>query len=301
MEKQIVEISNDNYYLSLHRGFLRVKNKNNENYRDVPLDNIMSLILSSNDVVISKNIVNEVCANGGSVIFCDKSYIPHVVALSCSGHWLMSDRIKKQISASIPLQKNLWKSIVQNKISNQARVLETFYPQHPNISRLKRLSKETLSNDIKNNEGQAANIYFKSLFGEDFIRDRKVDNINVLLNYIYTVLRAMVLRAIIGNGLLPYLGIKHCNKSNQFPLADDLMEPFRAVADKIVFNELKNMKPHNEIELSSEMKKKLTSIISYPVEIEKGKVSLNEGIYSFVASLVSCYDKKNIHLKYPKI
>ena len=66
-----------------------------------------------------------------------------------TGHWLISSRVRRQIDCSKPLQKNLWKSIVQNKIFNQAKILEYFFPQHPRLARLKQLARETLSNDAK--------------------------------------------------------------------------------------------------------------------------------------------------------
>ncbi len=198
-------------------------------------------------------------------------------------------------------QKNLWKNIVQHKISNQSKILEYFFPEHSNLERLKWLAKEVLSDDARNHEGQAAGIYFKSLFGKKFVRDRLNDDINIMLNYGYTVLRAMVARAVAGNGLLPYLGIKHCNKSNPLPLVDDLIEPFRAVVDKIVFEEINKLVDIDHIELTPEIKRNITKIISYPVQTEKGSVSLNDAIYDFVGSLVTSYETKRIVLRYPEI
>lgn len=65
------------------------------------------------------------------------------------------------------IAKNLWKSIVQHKILNQASVLEYFFPDNKNIERLKILAKDTLSDDARNHEGMAAALYFKSLFGKN--------------------------------------------------------------------------------------------------------------------------------------
>ncbi|MBP3687676.1 MAG: type II CRISPR-associated endonuclease Cas1 [Alphaproteobacteria bacterium] len=301
MEKQIIEISNDGFYLSLFRGFLVIENDSLNIKQNAPLDNILSLVLSANNVIISKNIVNAICENGGVIIFCDKCYLPSAITLPYTGHWLIAPRIKQQIDCSLPLQKNLWKNIVQHKILNQANVLEHFFPEHQNLERLRWLAKETLSNDARNHEGQAASIYFKSLFGKKFVRDRLSDDLNILLNYSYTILRAIVARAVAGNGLLPYLGIKHCNKTNPMPLVDDLIEPFRAVADKIVYDEVNKLINIDHIELTPEIKRNITKIITYPVQTEKGCVSLNDAIYDFVASLVVSYEMKTVALRYPEI
>ena len=301
MENQIIEISNDGFYLSLYRGFLIVENTELNIKQNIPLDNIFSLVISANNATISKNIINAITEKGGTIVFCNKSYLPSSIIIPYTGHWLMSARIKQQIDCSVPLQKNLWKEIIKQKILNQAKVLEYFFPYHKNLERLKWLSKETLSNDSRNHEAQAASVYFKSLFGKHFVRDRLNDDANILLNYTYTILRAMVARAVAGNGLLPYIGIKHCNKANPLPLVDDLIEPFRPIADKIVFEELNRLIDIDNIELTPEIKRNLTTIITYPVETIKGTVALSDAVYDYITSLVVSYELKRASLVHPKI
>ena len=50
----------------------------------------------------------------------------------------------------------------------------------------------------------------------------------------YAILRAAVARALVGSGLYPAFGIFHRNRYNAFPLADDVMEPYRPFVDEIV-------------------------------------------------------------------
>lgn len=301
MDKQIIEIGNDGFKLSLFRGFLVVENVEKNIKQEVSLDNILSLVLSANNVLISKNIINELCQRGANIIFCGKNYVPTAITVSTEGHWLVSERIKYQIDCSLPLKKNLWKSLVQNKIWNQALIIEKFFEDSPAINQLNKLARDTLSGDTSNNEGQAARVYFKALFGKKFIRDRFESDINILLNYTYTVLRAIVARAVVGNGLLPYIGLKHCTRTNTMPLVDDLIEPFRAIADKFVFEELNKLVNIDNIELSPDIKRRLTQIISYPVETEKGTQSLSDAIYDFVGTLVKSFENKKVELKYPKL
>lgn len=301
MDKKVVEVISNNIELHLYRGFLLIKDTINSTERKVSLDEILALVLSSDNIVISKNIINAICESGATIITCDTKYLPTTITLSYTGHWLVNKRIHEQIGCSVPLRKNLWKNIVQHKILNQASILEYFYPNNTNIIKLKRLSKDTLSDDSKNNEGQAAHIYFKSLFGNNFTRNRLKDDINILLNYAYIVLRAMVARAITGNGLLPYLGLKHCNKQNPMPLADDLIEPFRAIADKLVFSEIIKIGNPEHIELTPELKKNILTIITYPVRTTKGIMTLTDAIYDFVNSLVLSFETKKVVLTYPVI
>ena len=158
MDRQIIEITNNGFSLSLYRGFLVVENKEQNIKQDIALDNILSLVLSAEDIVLSKNIVDAVCEQGGNIIFCGKTYLPTAMVMPYVGHWLMAPRVRSQTECSKPLQKNLWKSIVQNKILNQAKILSYFFPKSAHVERLKNLAKSTLRNDATNNEGLAAGI-----------------------------------------------------------------------------------------------------------------------------------------------
>lgn len=57
MDRQVIEIMNDGFMLSLHRGFVVVENKEQQIKQEVPLDNVLALVLSANNVVVSKNII----------------------------------------------------------------------------------------------------------------------------------------------------------------------------------------------------------------------------------------------------
>lgn len=80
MDRQIIEISNNGFFLSLYRGFLVIENEEKQK-QEIPLDNVLSLILSADNTVISKNIVNAVIEQGGNIIFCDKKYLPSTIAV----------------------------------------------------------------------------------------------------------------------------------------------------------------------------------------------------------------------------
>ena len=50
----------------------------------------------------------------------------------------------------------------------------------------------------------------------------------------YALLRSAMARALIDSGLMPTLGVFHRNYFNSFPLADDMMEPYRPFVDRKV-------------------------------------------------------------------
>ena len=97
------------------------------------------------------------------------------------------------------------------------------------------LAGRVRSGDPSNVEARAARRYWPYVFADlDFRRHRENEDQNILLNYGYAVLRAIVARAICAAGLHPSLGIHHHNRYNAFCLADDLMEPFRPAVDRAV-------------------------------------------------------------------
>ena len=89
--------------------------------------------------------------------------------------------------------------------------------------------------DASNREGHAAKVYFNALFGMDFTRSADIP-VNAALNYGYSLILSAFNREISANGYLTQLGIFHSNMFNHFNLSSDLMEPFRVLVDRIVYD-----------------------------------------------------------------
>ena len=215
-------------------------------------------------------------ANYGILTYiCDEKHLPSGVLLPFYNHYQTLTVYNLQISMPKPLQKNLWQSIIKNKILNQNQVL--------NISgykdKLKLLANNVLSGDSSNNEAKASAIYFKDLYGKNFTRKNDSLITNAMLNYGYAIIRGCVARSVVIHGLLPFLGIFHHNQFNQFNLADDLMEIFRPMVDLYVKTELKDCK-----ELSAQVKFSLCDLINYDILIDDKKQTLNNTIDMFVES-----------------
>lgn len=94
---------------------------------------------------------------------------------------------------------------------------------------------EVRSGDPTNREGAAARLYFQALFGKGFSRDDETP-LNAALNYGYAILLSSVNREIVARGYLTQIGICHRNEYNLYNLSCDLMEPFRPIVDKLVFD-----------------------------------------------------------------
>ena len=86
MEKQIIELANENQFLSIKRGFLCITTNEGNNIVQIPIDNILSVIISANNATISKNTINALTENNAVIIFCGKNYMPSSIVIPCSNH-----------------------------------------------------------------------------------------------------------------------------------------------------------------------------------------------------------------------
>lgn len=140
-------------------------------------------------------------------------------------------------------------------------------------------------------------MYWNCLFGNSFKREREGCSPNSLLNYGYSILRAAVARALLGSGLLPNLGIFHKSRYNAFPLADDVMEPYRPFVDEIVYRLYEN----GFTELNKESKSEIMRVLNCDVNIGKVKRPLQIALTMTTASLVKYYTGEIKKLSLPLI
>jgi CRISPR-associated protein Cas1 len=183
------------------------------------------------------------------------------------------------------------------KIQNQSGLLKELGIEHEYMHKT---SKKVLSGDRGNLEAQAARYYWKVLFDPFlFKRYRYGKPPNNLLNYGYAILRAVIARALSGSGLLPGVGIHHKNRYNAYPLADDIMEPYRPYVDEIVWNLAMN--EYDISELSSGIKRELLEIPNLPVMLDEQPLSLMLAASRTTASLHRCFSGDSRKLLYPII
>ncbi|WFS63049.1 type II CRISPR-associated endonuclease Cas1 [Pseudodesulfovibrio thermohalotolerans] len=289
----IVEIAEDGRYLSVYRGFLVVADKEITLGR-VPLADISALILSANQASLSKNLMVALAEQSTAVICCGKNYLPTSIALPYSGNYESGHRVRSQINASRPLCKQLWRRLVQEKIRNQGEVLSWLDIGESSRS-VAAMERRVRSGDPDNLEAQAAKRYWRVAVRPGFVRDRFAEDENLLFNYIYTVLRAAVARAVVGAGLLPALGVHHRGRLNPFSLVDDLMEPYRPLADSVVLELCSEAEP---VELTPKTKRRLASVLRLDLKMEKGRSPLCEVLHTLAYSLVQSYEDHAVHLRF---
>ena len=282
-------------YLSLKDGQLVITFKDNKDTVTRPIEDIGFVVIEHPEVGISVPALNELADNNVSVVFCDKKKMPKTMLMILDGNTTQQESYKYQIDASAPTKKNVWKQLVECKIRNQALLLNKL---GKNGDILKQYYMNVKSGDADNREGAAAREYWGRIFDEGFKREREGLPPNNLLNYGYTILRAAVARALIGSGLYPAFGVFHRNRYNAFPLADDVMEPYRPFVDEIVYH-LYYDGANNE--LDNQSKSKLLRVLFSDVKMGKVTRPLENALSLTTASLLRMYKGETDKLSLPII
>jgi len=284
---------NSPVYLSLKDRQLVITFKDNKDTVTRPIEDIGFVVIENPEVTISIPALNELADNNVSVVFCDKKKMPKTMLMTLEGNTTQQESYKYQMEASAPAKKNVWKQLVESKIRNQAQLLNKL---GRNGDVLKQYYMNVRSGDTDNREGAAAREYWNRLFGDGFRREREGSPPNNLLNYGYTILRAAVARALIGSGLYPAFGVFHRNRYNAFPLADDVMEPYRPFVDEIVYHLYYD---GGISELDNQSKGKLLRVLFSDVKMGKVTRPLENALSLTTASLLKIFKGETDKLSLP--
>lgn len=258
----------------------------------VPIEDVGVVLLEHQHTNITLPLLNALVEGDVQVVICNAKGMPSAMFQGMNSNNLQGETLRNQIACGEVLKKQLWKQIVEAKIKNQAALLDSIGEDG---CVLRPFYSNVRSGDTDNREGIAARIYFQHLFGDNFVRDREEPGVNALLNYGYTILRAATCRAIVTSGLLPAIGIFHHNRSNAYPLADDLMEPFRPFVDSVVYDLAMNGK----MELTKDVKGELISVLYVDTLFKNVKRPLSVGLSMTTASMAKCLAKEQSVLNLP--
>jgi CRISP-associated protein Cas1 len=266
--------------------------------KQAAIEDIGILILDHQQITITQALLAKLLANNTAVITCDAAHHPTGMLLNLDGNSLQSQKHQAQLEASQPLKKQLWQQTVVSKIQNQAALL---VQEREEAKYLYKLAEEVKSGDADNCEAQAAAYYWKRLFPEflEFRRERYGPPPNNLLNYGYSILRALVARSLVASGMLPTFGIHHRNQYNSYCLADDMMEPYRPFVDKTVCDIVRMNGKF--LEMTPKMKAALLAIPAMDVQMGGQKSPLMNAVQRTTASLSKCFEGKTRKLLYPEL
>lgn len=263
--------------------------------RTLPIEDIGVVILDHKQITITHALIDALLANNVAIVTSNDKHLPVGLMLPLDGNTLQSERFRAQIDASEPLKKQMWQQTIVSKILGQAHVLGTQHIEHNNMLKW---AKDVRSGDTENMEARAAAFYWRNMFEKDtFIRDPQGLPPNNLLNYGYSIVRAMMARALVGAGLLPTLGIHHHSRYDAYCLADDIMEPYRPFVDMKVLEMWKKGNITNDI--SSEQKRELLGVTTMDVNISGHRSPMMLAIQTTAQSVHKCFSGEARKIIYP--
>lgn len=253
----------------------------------VPLDDIATIILEGYGTSLTTRLLAGLSRYNIVLIVCDNRYLPCGIYTSYGSYHRTAKRTQKQVLWSQNLKNEMWKKIVQQKITNQIAVAALRGVSEDRIKMMIDFNESVLIGDVTNREGQVAKVYFNSLYGLDFRRDDDCIE-NSAMNFGYTIIRSAIARIVIGQGLMPMLGVFHCNEFNSFNLVDDLMEPFRPLMDSWILTCVLNGDDY----LSYEYRLKIIDFINQPIKHNHTKTTVNQVMTKYVISFVKAMENE---------
>lgn len=267
--------------LTYKGGYLVVRKE--DDVTKVHLSEIASITLQSTQSFVSAYLLSELAKAKISLVISDEKASPIGQYLPLYGAHNVSKRMTEQIEWTEPAKKRVWQRVVKDKIAHQARLLELRSREEAALQ-LRAMIPEVRSGDSTCREATAARLYFQALFGDSFSRDSDC-SVNAALNYGYTIILSAVSREIVSRGFQTPLGICHRSEFNQFNLSCDLMEPFRPIADRLVFD---NVGP----DFTREDKRLLVDALNNTIAYRGGSYRVSSVIGLYVQDCLSALCRK---------
>ena len=257
-----------------------------EEITKIHLSEISILLIENTAVSITAALLNELIKRKIKVIFCDEKRNPSSELVSYYGCHDSSAKIRNQIRWNDEIKELIWTEIVSEKIRNQRNILKYFNKKE--YFMLDEYLSQIEIGDATNREGHSAKVYFNALFGMDFTRTSDTPT-NAALNYGYGILLSTFNREIVANGYITQIELFHDKMYKHFNLGSDLMEPFRTLVDKIVYNLKPEIFNHNE-------KMELINILNKEVIID-GKINyVNNAIKIYCKSVFDAINQQDVSL-----
>jgi CRISPR-associated protein Cas1 len=302
--KKIIEISQAKTHLSIKNGQLIIKENGNE-LSQIPCEDIGVLIVDHQGTSYTHCVFTELLKCGAAIVLCGGNHHPAGMLLPIESNSVQTERFRQQIEAKEPIKKQLWRQIVRAKIKHQAKLAGEGSEAYQILMAMR---EKVRSGDPENVEAQASKKFWTVYLPEvEFHRDIGGPPPNNMLNYGYMVMRAAIARALCSAGLLPCLGIHHCNRYNAFCLADDILEPFRGFVEARVRQICQSVRQDQgreegiPEELTQEIKAQLLDILYQEVSIGGFNGPLMVGMHRTAASLARCFAGEQKELELPEL
>lgn len=278
-------------YLRLYLDNLKVEVKGNDIL--FPISDIQILVIDNYKSNMSVPLINKLTENNVCTVLCGIDHLPKSYILPMNGHFSASGNIEKQIAWKETRKGTLHAWIVRQKILNQIEILKINGKSCEVTRKLYEFADTIQFDDKTNREGVAAKMYFRALFGDDFIRFED-DIINAGLNYGYSIFRSLITSIIVAKGYLPNIGIFHKRKQNMFNLSDDVIEVFRPIVDHYVYNEMRD-----DLFFKQQHKENLIQLTNKRILIDERKQTISNAIHVYLDSVFHFLDESEENILFP--
>ncbi|MFV0424210.1 MAG: type II CRISPR-associated endonuclease Cas1 [Bacilli bacterium] len=269
---------------------------NNEKEVKIPLEDIFIVLIEDPNTIITTNIISKCVDNRICIITCDEKHLPCAMITGYNQHHRALHVMHSQLNQTFEMKSQIWKQLIKSKIYNQYLVAKYTSNVEKDTELLKEYTTNVKDGDIDNREGIAAKVFFKSVYGTEFIRFYD-DGINHAMNYGYTIIASAITRELIAYGIDPKFGIWHDSKANSFNLSYDIVEVFRPLVDYCIYENMHKI----ENELTLEMRKELIKLLNVRVDLEGKMQTVQYCITRIVKSYVGVIEGKRNDLVLPKI
>ncbi len=287
----------------VHKGQkIKIKNhnlciiKNNHQEVFIPLEDIFIVLIEDPNILLTTRFITTCTKNKITIVLCDEKYIPESIINGFNSNYRQQIVLHQQLKLPQVTKETLWQQLIKIKLTNQMYVLKYTSNIEKDIELLTTYARDVKNNDIDNREGIAAKVFFKSIYGTEFIRFYH-DGINSALNYGYKIIVSAITRELISYGVDPKFGIWHDSKTNNYNLAYDLVEIFRPIIDYYVYEN----KHLIQDKLSLHIRRDLINILNTRMELNKKMQTLQFCIGEVVKSYIRVIEGKSDTLKYPLI
>ena len=273
--------------LSVKDDWLVVEFEDNSE-KKIPIEDLYCVVIDNKNLVLTIPLLSSLAQHKVHLVLTDEKHLPVSTMYPLNTNYHCYRILKKQLEMTDEFKGYVWQKITQKKILNQAMCLENQWAESDVLIRMRELASEVVAHDVGNREGISAKLFFRNLYGSEFVRFAD-DEINMLMNYGYAIMRSGVAKSLVAHGFNCVMGVHHISETNEFNLADDFMEPMRPIVDEWISDNPDSISEG----LSKFVKNELVSLVNKEVLFDGKVMKVRYAIDSMVKSFVTAIETKN--------
>ena len=120
MPSRIIEIAQDERYLSMSRGFMVIESMGNERNElgRIPLDDIGAVIANAYGLCYTNNLLVALAERGAPFVLCGSNHNVAGILFSADGNHRQAKRFDAQMGINKSIKNRLWADIVKSKLAS---------------------------------------------------------------------------------------------------------------------------------------------------------------------------------------